>query len=70
MMILARLMVNHQAQRWQAAEAACRWLIILRSLQQTGSETLQRQSYGKTILGKIILACIVFIRWSFLNPLG
>jgi hypothetical protein len=35
MMILARLMVNHQAQRRQAASAACRWLIILRSLQQT-----------------------------------
>jgi hypothetical protein len=32
--ILARPMVNHQAKRWKAAEAALRWLIILRSLQQ------------------------------------
>jgi hypothetical protein len=69
-MILACLMVNHQAKKWKAAEAALWWLRILHSLQQAGSEISQRKNYGKTILGKTILSYNVFIRWPFFNPLG
>ncbi|MGH7596867.1 MAG: hypothetical protein ACREOI_10985 [bacterium] len=44
-----RLMLNHQAQRWKAAEAALRWLIILRSLQQAFKILQQKETATKKI---------------------